>query len=186
MLDTNTPLLELDNLLSTIQESEASDLSTLELIQETNKNIRVFDQQSLPYKSLSEYASLLYTSVQTIRHSFQYFQFPLSQFKSLFSEVLVHSSKEVKVSDNLMAINAHVLYLKHQLLSAVSNALKVMMFDLLLMKYTIMCIRSQCIYMYVYVHAYTCTYMLALYFLCRYICLRGTNSYYCYWWVWRP
>ncbi len=124
-VDTDSPLLELDNLLVIIEESETSDVSTIELIQETNKNIRAFDQQSLAYKSLSEYASLLYTCVHTIRHSFQYFQFPLCLFESLFSEVLVNSCREVKVSDNLMAINAHVLYLRHQLLAAVCNALKV-------------------------------------------------------------
>lgn len=127
VVDTPTSLLEVPDLLVTIQESESSDASTLELIHETNKNIRTFNQQSLAYKSLSEYSSLLYTCIRRLQQCFRYFKFPLDQFEVLFSEVLTNSSRGVKVPDNVMAINAHVLHLKHQLLSVVCNTLKVCM-----------------------------------------------------------
>ena len=124
-MDSAVSLLEVSDLLQTVKQSESSDISTLELIHETKKNIRAFDQQSLAYKSLSEYCSLLFSSTQKLIQCFQYFKFPLSRFEGLLDEVLTCSSKGLKVPDNLMAINAHVLHLRHELLAAVCTDLKV-------------------------------------------------------------
>ena len=125
VVSSDASLLEVANLLQTVQQSESSDVSTLELIHETKKNIKAFDQQSLAYKSLSEYCSLLFSSTQKLVQYFQYFKFPLSRFERLLGEVLTCSSRDLKVPDNLMAINAHVLHLRHELLSAVCKALRV-------------------------------------------------------------
>ena len=124
-MSSDVSLLEVSNLLQTVQQSESSDVSTLELIHETKKNIKAFDQQSLAYKSLSEYCSLVFNSTQKLVQCFQYFKFPLSRFEDLLGEVLTSSSRDLKVPDNLMAINAHVLHLRHELLSTVCTALRV-------------------------------------------------------------
>lgn len=97
----------------------------MELILETKKNLRVFDQQVQVYKPLSEHASMLFTCVQKLANCFKYFRSPLEWFEALVSEVLTGSVRDIKVPDNLMAINAHVLHLKHKVLSKVYEALQV-------------------------------------------------------------
>ena len=96
----------------------------MEQITETKKILRSFDQQIQVYKPLAEYATSIFNTVQKLSSSFGYYQLGLREFEQ-FIEVMVMAHKNLKVANNSMALMAHMLHLKNQLLSRAYTALQI-------------------------------------------------------------
>ena len=123
-LAMQAPLNQNPTILEAVKVSEASESSALELITETKKNLRLYDQQAFAYKPLSVYASLIVSTLQNLAAKMKYFSFKMSDLEKIL-ETLIVSSVDNRVPDNLMSVNAHVLCLKHHLLSSVYKTLQV-------------------------------------------------------------
>lgn len=119
----NESLLLAEDLLSTIKESESSEIAAREQIGEARRNIHISNQQVVPYRLLSEYASVLLGSIQKISYALGYFSLHVSDFEKMLSGVI--NEYKVKVSDNSSSIKAHVLHLKNQLVLRVFQKLQV-------------------------------------------------------------
>lgn len=124
-MDSTGSILDQSELIKSVQINESSETFILELITETIKNLRAFDQQVQVYKTLSGYMTMLFRCVQRLANCFKYFKFPLYCFEAILSELLTSSGRDIKIPDNLMAVNAHVLHLKHKVLLSVLESLKV-------------------------------------------------------------
>ena len=124
-LDPKNPsLLLAKDLLGTLMESEAAELAAKEQIREAKKNIHISNQQVLPYKLLSECASIMLTSIQRLSHTLQYFSLHVSEFEKTLADV-IKEYKVVKVADNVLSIKAHVIHLKSQFMLRVYQKLQV-------------------------------------------------------------
>lgn len=119
----NRSLLLAKDLLSTIKESEASEIAAREQISEAKRNVHISNQQVLPYKLLSEYASVMLSSIQKISYALQYFSLHASDFEKMLSDVIKQC--KVKVSDNIASVKAHIIHLKNQLVLRVFQKLQV-------------------------------------------------------------
>ncbi len=113
--------------LTIVKEAEASEVTTLEQIRETKKNIQAFDQQTVAYAPLSHYASVLLSSIQRLSLTLQYCNFSIAKFKSVLSGLIL-KLKDNKVADHVMSVKAHVLHLKNQLLLNAHHRLQVRMY----------------------------------------------------------
>lgn len=120
----NESLLLAKDLLSIIKESEASELAAWEQIREAKRNIRISNQQVVPYKLLSDYASVMLSTIQKISYALQYFSLDVSEFEKMLSDV-IREYKVFKISDNISSIKAHVIHLKNQLVLRVYQKLQV-------------------------------------------------------------
>ena len=125
---TTPSLLHSPCLLSTLAECESSEISALDLIRETHKSLRHYEQQARPYSPLAEYARIVFSSVQKLANSLKYFTLSLAQFEHLLIN-LIASSRVNKIPDSSSSIKAHVLHLKHQLLISVCQALQLQTFS---------------------------------------------------------
>ena len=86
--------------------------------------MRQFDRKALAYRPLSELASIILTAVQKLSAALKYFTFGIDKLEGVI-EKLIAQRKDNKVADDAMAVNANVLYLKHQLLRSVHKILQV-------------------------------------------------------------
>lgn len=120
----NESLLLCKDLLSTISDSEASEIAAHEQIREAKKNLSVSDQQVLPYRPFSHYASVVLSSIQKVSSTVHYFNLSVDEFKEMLSEV-INAFKNVKVADHAMSLKAHVIHLKNQLMLSVYQKLQV-------------------------------------------------------------
>lgn len=121
----NQSLLLAKDLLSTIKDSEASEIAAREQIREAKRNIHISNQQIVPYKLLSESASVMLDSIQKLSHTLQYFSLHVSEFEKMLSDVIKEYNAFFKVSDNASSIKAHVIHLKSQLMLRVYQKLQV-------------------------------------------------------------
>lgn len=124
-LDPKNPsLLLAKDLLRTLEESEVAEVAAKERIREAKKNIHISNQQVVPYKLLSECASIMLTSIQRLSRSLQYFSLHVSEFERMLADV-ISECKVVKVADNVLSIKAHVIHLKSQFMLRVYHKLQV-------------------------------------------------------------
>ena len=124
VLDCKDSLLQAAHLFDVVKESESSESNALEQIADTKKSMKLFDQQALAYKSLSEFASIILTTVQKLSSILKYFTFSIDEFEQLIVNLIARREGN-RVPDNAMAISANVLYLKHQLLISIHKTLQV-------------------------------------------------------------
>lgn len=124
VLGSDDLLAQAVHLLNTVKESESLESSALEQITDTEKSMEQFDQQALAYRPLSELASIILTAVQKLSSVLKYFTFGIDKLEGVIVK-LIARRKDNKVADNVMAINANVLYLKNQLLLSVHKILQV-------------------------------------------------------------
>lgn len=120
----NESLLFAEDLLSTIKDSEASEIAAREQIREAKRNIHISNQQIVPYKLLSESASAMLDSIQKLSHALQYFSMHVTEFENMLSDV-IKEHKAIKVSDNASSIKAHVIHLNTQVMLRVYQKLQV-------------------------------------------------------------
>lgn len=121
-------LAQATHLLNTVKESESLESSAMEQINDTEKSMQRFDQQALAYRPLSEFASIILTAVQKLSAALKYFTFGIDKLEGVI-EKLIAQRKDNKVADDAMAVNANVLYLKHQLLLSVHKILQVYVYS---------------------------------------------------------
>ena len=124
MLESDDLLAQANHLLNTVKESESLESSALEQITDTEKSMQRFDQQALAYRPLSELASIILTAIQKLSSALKYFTFGIDNLEGVIMK-LIARRKDNKVADDAMAVNANVLYLKHQLLLSVHKILQV-------------------------------------------------------------
>ena len=117
-------LAQATHLLNTVKESESLESSAMEQINDTEKSMQRFDQKALAYRPLSELASIIFTAIQKLSAALKYFMFGIDKLEGVI-EKLIAQRKDNKVADDAMAVNANVLYLKHQLLRSVHKILQV-------------------------------------------------------------
>lgn len=124
VLESEDSLLQASHLLNIVKESESLEASALEQISDTHQSMRLFDQQADAYKPLAEYATIILTAMQKLSSILKYFEFGIEKLEQLMV-TLISFRADNKVPDNVMAINANVLYLKYRLLISVHEILQV-------------------------------------------------------------
>lgn len=127
-LTSEDSLLQHSSLLQTVRENESAESNACDQILETMKILRIFDQRVEVYRPLAEYATILFGVVQKLSETFQYFKLGLNQFQGLVAD-LIAKYKDRRVADDTMAMNAHILHLKHELLLALCRALQPVAFQ---------------------------------------------------------
>ena len=120
-------LLHSSSLIPTVKQQEHTENSSLELIRETKKFLRLFKQQEKVYRPITDFAASLFEAIQKLSATLGYFRLPLRQFQAMLVKVIMQH-KGLQNPDNSMALNARVLHLKHQLMEAVFNTVRMQLF----------------------------------------------------------
>lgn len=111
-------LLSADELLGVLKEKEEFEVSALDQIKETNKNLEQFDKQLKMYQPLTKFASAVLCSLQRLSSVFQYFSFRIDEFEEILAKLIINF-KTSRPANNPMSVNAHVLHLKNCLMLSV-------------------------------------------------------------------
>lgn len=120
-------LLLSTSLVPTVEQQERIEASSLDLIRETRKILRVLEQQEKVYHPLTNFAASLFAAIQKLSATLGYFQFPLHRFQALLVDV-IEQHKCLQTPDDGMALRARVLHLRHRLMEAVFSALHTQLF----------------------------------------------------------
>ena len=111
-------LLSAEDLLDILKEKEKFEVTALEQIQETSKNLEQFEKQLKMYQPLTRFASAVLSSLERLSSVFQYFSFKIEEFEKILSELIMRF-KTSRPANNPMSVNAHVLHLKNCLMLSV-------------------------------------------------------------------
>ena len=119
-------LLHAKDLLKVLKEKEEFEVSALDQIKETRKNLEQFDKQLKMYQPLTKFAGAVLCSLHRFSSVFHYFSFRITEFEEILAELIVRF-KTTKPSNNAASINAYVLYLKNCLMLSLYKHFQVYM-----------------------------------------------------------